>query len=142
MNFAKRTAKLFLAATILGGLFSVALASGSVAGIWHGNIRYDYSKLPKDASPDKVRSLKAQGQARLNDILTLTLNRNNKFTITVKGPAKPPPPVVGNWSFAGSSLQLQAVKDGRPQPPHTFKLAKDGKSMTFEYGPVTMKFWR
>jgi hypothetical protein len=134
--------KLWILAVAIVGMTSTVYAGDSIVGVWHGSFKYDLAKLPKGLSSNQVKGLEDEARSRRNDSITLTLRGDHKFLMSVKGPKKPPPPVIGKWMLNGNSLQLQAVRDGRPDAPRTLTVSKDGKAITLEYGPSTMKFWR
>jgi len=119
-----------------------AFAAGSVTGVWHGKVKYDSTKLPATLSADQKKNLTKEANRRELDVLTLTLNPNHTFKIVVTGADKQPPPVTGKWSQSANTIAMQPVKDGKADMPRTFTLSKDGKSMSFTYGPVTMHFKR
>jgi hypothetical protein len=134
-----RSAAVIAAACALSPL---ATAASPVTGVWHGNIRYNLAKLRPELKPEQRAWLTNEAKQRMNDKLTLTLTKDHKFTLTVKGPAKPTPPVAGKWTQSGNVVEIQIVKNGQPNPPESLTLSKDGKTMTFEIPPVTYHFWR
>lgn len=142
MHPANSLGKCALAAAVSLGIACSATANGSVIGVWHGSIRYDLSKLPSTYTAAQRSWLTNEANQRLHDKLTLTFRKDNKFSLTVQGPSKTPPPVSGKWSQSGDAIQIQIVKNGKPNPPETFQVSKDGKTITFSMPPVTYKFWR
>jgi hypothetical protein len=125
-------------------LSALAGASPSVLGVWHGNIRYDLTKLPPSLPAYKREYLASEAKRRLNDKLTLTLTKDHKFTLLVEVPKTTPPAIVGKWVQDGSTIQIQVVKEGKPSAAQDFIVSKDGKTITFQQpaSPASYHFWR
>ena len=132
--------KSVVSTALLSVLVGPALAAGSVVGVWHGVIRYDMSKLPANLAPAQRRTLEARAKDHEKDTISLEIKNDHSFVIIVTGKGTMPPPVRGTWTQANGKVSLQTTKPGVPESPKAFTLSKDGRTLTFSYGPTTMTF--
>jgi len=135
---------IFKAGFVLASLaiLSVAAVAAPLTGTWHGRIRFDITKLPNPTDPNQKKLMLAQIKAQEQMTMTLTLNSNHSYSINTVGSTKQVPQVGGTWNQVGNSLTIQQVKDGKTGKQSAFTLAKDGKSLTYTQGPVTVMFFR
>lgn len=124
------------------GFASIAVASDSMIGIWHGATKYDFSKLPSTLTEKQKAFVTSTYKKTAQGKITLTLNANHNYKISVTGITPVPPPTFGKWKRDSTSVTLQAIKDNKPGAPVIFALDKSGKGFSFSNGPLTMTFSR
>lgn len=115
----------------LVALSSSALATGSLAGIWHGRIRFDMSNLPQLKNPRKNAARIANLTKLQQYSLTLTLKGDNTYTLRTIGGPNLTPQITGTWRVTGSSLSLQQMDHGQERGyPQVYTLDKSSKSFS------------
>ncbi|HWD42083.1 MAG TPA: hypothetical protein VG944_24810 [Fimbriimonas sp.] len=102
--------------------FAVASSfAASVVGTWHGHVDLRGLKIPANAPPDQVKSVKAMFSKMKLD---LTLKANKTFSVSYAGLGEKPGSDSGTWSQSGNKVSLK-VK-GHPQ---VATVSANGKSM-------------
>jgi len=133
--------KLGLVIATTASLAVVALA-GPVTGIWHGNIRFDASKLPNEANPNHKKLQMAGIQAQQKVKMTLEIKGDHTYSLIVSGGPKGASTKVGKWDQKGNLVTLTPIEAGKPGAARSFTLSSDSKSFAFTQGPVTMSFYK
>ncbi len=134
----KNITRVGLTAWMAAAIASVAFA-GPITGIWHGQLRFDATKLPSETnvSHDKVNKT---GMMAQTESFTLTLKGDHTFALSVRGTPKPIPTIIGRWSQSGKTLSL-TYNRGKVET-ETYTLANDQRSFYFAHGPVRMMYTR
>jgi hypothetical protein len=123
-------------------VLTVAAMAGPVTGIWHGNIRFDSSKLPNDPNPNQQKLAAKMIKSQENLKMTLTVKPDHTYSLTVTGGPKGTSTIGGSWVQRGNAITMTPVKAGKTLTPNTFTLSNDTRSFSFQKGPVTMMFFR
>ena len=138
--FVKNIIRVGVALSALATLAVSAIAAGPGTGIWHGRVSFDTSKLPTPSDANQKKAMLDQIKAQQQVKITLTLKGDGTFSLVSTGGPKTAAPVSGTYTSTASAVTIQPIKAGKPQPPRTFNLSKDGHSMGFAQGPVSVSF--
>lgn len=134
----------FLSLLVISGS---AVASGSLAGIWHGRIRFDMTNLPPMKNP-RLNAARVANLTKLQQMeLTLTIKSDRTYTLRSLGGPRQTPQITGTWRVTGTSLSLQQTDHGRELGyPQVYTIEKTGKSFTVTKSQsgltTTLSFYR
>lgn len=120
-------------------LVGVCLASsGSIVGRWTGRITLDGRKIPPTLDLQARNELYGTVDRLQNARITLYVRPDKTYTITVVGGPHGDQLEQGTWTLKKGAFttveKKHNLKPVKSSPPHTYKLSKDGKSMTMVDG--------
>ena len=134
--------RICLAALLTAGIVSFASAKTDYTGVWHGHVKIDTSKLPPVTDPNQKKMMMDQIKSVELSTITLTLKKDHSFSLITDSKTRPAKPTTGTYSTTATTLSLQSGSTTAHQPPQTFTISKDGKSLSLSQGPARVTFVR
>ncbi len=112
-----------------------------VVGKWTGKIRFDLTKLPKNATKEQIGMYKKLAETML---FTLNFGKDGAYSGTVTGPNNEKDSSAGTWSMDKGKIKvIDTMRHGKPvekgkQKAELLGVQKKGKELwlTIPSGPV------
>lgn len=134
--------KVGISGALVAAIAAVALAGpGTVIGIWHGQLRFDPTKLSNDSNPGHNKVIQSGMRAAQHEKFTLVLKGNHSFTLTTTGGPKSNSTAFGTWSVSGKSISITPNSGGKPGRTMSFAMTGE-KSFSHVEGPIQLSFFR
>ena len=122
----------------------ILAASASAQGghsEWHGKISFNTSEIPNPNDPNQQQLVAYQVSAQQQTSMSLKLKCDNTYCmVTTVGSSQET--TTGTWTLSGYQITITPLVAGQPGTARTFNVGRDGRSLKYVQGPLTVRFWR